>query len=424
MRYVVVGLHAAGRSACQWLRRADPACEIVGVDPSAGSLYARPLISYVLDGELPEHALVKDSAPFFENLGVQLKRAAAVGLDANRKRLILDSGEELAYDKLLAATGSAPRRVRLEGDGADHVCYFRGQADLARILAHVKSGGVAAVLGGGLVGFKLTHGLVARGMKVKLMVTSPRPLALNVDEYVGSWAGARFKEMDGVHLMTSTSVVRADVHGQGLRLTLDDGSTEDVDLVVAGKGVVPRFAWLAEAGPETDQGLLVDNRLMTSVEDVYAAGDAVQASDIVHERPLLNAIWPNAVEQGRVAALNMAAKGPAQGPAYAGSIAMNAIPIFGTHMVSVGMVNPRYTEGCEFITTTCHRGSYLNIVIRDGVIVGAVGLSAVPRLGELAHAVRTRMKVSRIPARWLKNPRNAAPLAGNTPWYKGSRVGA
>lgn len=408
MRCVIVGLHAAGRSACEWLRRVAPHAEILGVDPEPGPPYARPLISYVLDREIQIQDLQLADAGYWDRLGASILPERAVALDADRKRLTLASGRELGYDRLLLACGAAPRLVPLPGEAAKEICYFRGKADLERVLARVKPGGLAAVLGGGLVGFKLTMGLLARGMRVVLLVASPRPLALNVDAHVGAWAAAQFAATEGVDLRTRTEVVDATFAPDGrVRLSLADGTSLDADLVAAGKGVTPELGWLSAAGLAVNDGVLADNRLRTSAPDVFVAGDLAETWDLVHEAPRVNAIWPMAVEQGRIAALNMAGL---DSP-YDGSLAMNAIPLFGKHMVSIGAVNPRFTGDAQCVEAMGPAGSYLNLVFREQRLIGAIGLNAAPRLGELAWAVRRRMKQGDIPSHWLSNPVGAAPLA-------------
>jgi NAD(P)H-nitrite reductase large subunit len=267
---------------------------------------------------------------------------------------------------------------------------------------------MAAVLGGGLVGFKLTMGLLRRGMSVTLIVASPHPLSLNVDEYVGAWVGERLKNTPGVTLLTSTSVTSLEAGVfRPLRLALDTGGFLDADLVAAGKGVLPETGWLSGSGLECGYGVLADNRLRTSDERVYVAGDLAQAPDLVHGDRRINAIWPVAVEQGRVSALNMAGVKAA----YAGSMAMNAIPVFGSRMISVGVVNPAHTRGCEFVEAEGPRDSYLKLVFREDRLVGAVGLDAPPRLGELAFALKRGLRRRDLPQWWLNNPMNAAPLA-------------
>lgn len=408
MRHVVVGLHAAGRSACQWLRKVSPDAEIIGLDPSPQPVYSRPLISYVLAGEMsPDGMRVADDG-FWKRLGVTVLADAAVGLDADRGRLQLASGREVAYDRLLLACGARPRPAAVGGDAAGEVCFFRGRRDLDNVLSRVRPGGTAAVLGGGLVGFKLTMGLLKRGMQVALIVTSPRPLSLNVDAHVGEWVGARLANTPGVTLLTCTSVTSVDPGtAKPLRLALDSGATLDVDLVAAGKGVLPNTGWLDGSGLACDYGVLADGFLRASEERVSVAGDLAQAPDIVHGDRRTNAIWPVAVEQGRVAALNMAGVRAA----YAGSLAMNAIPVFGSRMISVGLVNPSLTRGCEFVDVGTPRGAYLKLVFREDRLVGAVGLDAPPRLGELAFAVKRGLRRRDIPARWLSDARTAAPLA-------------
>jgi len=408
MRYVVVGLHAAGRSACIWLRKADKAAEIIGVDPSPVPVYSRPLISYALAGEMAPGDMSVTGNDFWANIGVSLIKERAATLDPGRGSLVLASGKELAYDRLLLACGSRPRPVEAGGTLVGNVCFFRGRQDLERIQSQVVPGGMAAVLGGGLVGFKLTMGLLKRGMAVTLIVASPHPLSLNVDEYVGAWVGERLKNTPGVTLLTSTSVASVDPGlSRPLRLILDTGGFLDADLVAAGKGVLPETGWLSGSGLECDYGIMADKYLRTSDERIFVAGDMAQAPDLVHGDRRVNAIWPVAVEQGRVSALNMSGVKTA----YGGSMAMNAIPVFGSRMISVGAVNPSLTRGCEFVTAEGPPNSYLKLVFREDRLIGAVGLDAPPRLGELAFAIKRGLRRKDMPRWWLGNPKLASPLA-------------
>jgi NADPH-dependent 2,4-dienoyl-CoA reductase/sulfur reductase-like enzyme len=261
-------------------------------------------------------------------------------------------------------------------------------------------------------------GLLARGMRVHLLVTSPQPLALNVDERVGAWAAQQLAAQPGLSLRTKTSAERvAPGPSGGYRLTLDSGEVLDVDLVAAGKGVVPATGWLDSSGLDCAEGIPVDGRLQTAAPDVFAAGDTAVCRDLALDEPRLNAIWPLAVEQGRVAAWNMAGRDCA----YPGSMAMNSIPLFGRQMVSVGAVNPRLTKGCASEVVEDRQGRYLKLVFdgqhgQNGRLVGAVGLDAAPRLGELAWAVRRGLSRSAIPDHWRRAPDTAAPLAARTEW--------
>jgi NADPH-dependent 2,4-dienoyl-CoA reductase/sulfur reductase-like enzyme len=417
MRYVVVGLHAAGRSACAWLRRADPSAEIVGVDPSPVPVYSRPLISYALSGEMTPEAMTVAGDDFWTGLGVTLVRERAVRLEPDRARLTLASGTGLSYDRLLLACGARARPAGTAGSLAGEICLFRGRRDLSRILARVRPGGVAAVLGGGLVGFKLTMGLLAQGMAVDLIVSSPRPLSLNVDEHVGTWVGERLRDTAGVTLATNTSVTAVEPGTtRPLKLALSTGESLEVDLVAAGKGVIPEMEWLADSGLERDEGILTDGWLRASDDRVFAAGDLAQAPDAVWGDRRINAVWPVAVEQGRLAALNMAGvKTP-----YAGTLAQNAIPVFGSRMISVGVVSPALTRNCDVLITGGPRDSYLKLVFREDRLAGAVGLTAPPRLGELAFAVRRGLRRRDVPDWWLNNPKNAAPLAAPGSWLAGN----
>jgi len=408
MRFVVIGLHAAGRSACHWLRRLAPTAEIIGVDPGPEPPYARPLISHVLAGEIPPELLLLKDVDFFADHGVTLCRERAVGLNANCRLVTLASGRELPYDAVLLATGASPRPAGVSGPLAGDILYFRGRTDLSKILAGIRPGGVAAVLGGGLVGFKLTCGLLARGMTVRLMVASPRPLSLNVDATAGALVGAMLANRPGVELYTGVSVRRMEPgRERRYRLLLSDGTAHEVDLVAAGKGVIPSTDWLQGTGIGTPDGIPCDDFLETAAPGVFVAGDVAITNDVSLGGPRVNAIWPMAVEQGRYAAANMTG----QHSPYPGSLSQNAVPVFDSLMLSVGTVNPRYTGGCTFLTVSPSRKSYLNLVFRDDRLIGAVGLDAPPRLGELAAGIRRGLRRADIPDVWLRNPAGAAPLA-------------
>ena len=126
------------------------------------------------------------------------------------------------------------------------------------------------------------------------------------EHHVGECVGERLKNTPGVTLLTSTSVRSVEAGTDAaLRLDLDTGQSLEVDLVAAGKGVVPETGWLADSGLECDYGIVADAALRTTDARVYVAGDLAQAPDLVHGDTRVNAIWPVAVEQGRVAALNM-----------------------------------------------------------------------------------------------------------------------
>ena len=425
MRYVIAGLHAAGRSACAWLRRLDPGAEILGLDPEAAPAYARPLISHVLAGEIEPGLLDLAEADPFAALGVTVVPERAVALAPDRREITTESGRTLAYDRLLLATGASPRKVEMTGGGrpgAHPVVRPAGWPGRSAIsgAGRTSPGSRTASNPGawpwswaaGLVGFKLTVGLLARRMRVRLIVSSPPapgPERGRVPGRDHRTEPGRAAGRGAVHQHLG--------HGRGA----GPGAPLPAGFEHRGRGgggpgggrkrgVVPAVGWLAGTGLDDREGIPVDERLKTAAPDVYAAGDLARAYDVALGAPQVNAIWPLAVEQGRIAAWNMAGK---DAP-YPGGLAMNSIPMFGGHLVSVGAVNPRYTAGCEGLALEPRKGSYLKLVFRENTLVGAVGFNAAPRLGELAWAVRQGLTRERIPRAWLTNTVNAAPLAAAT----------
>jgi nitrite reductase (NADH) large subunit len=302
-RYVIIGASAAGSSAAETLRRHAPKAQITVVSDEKIT-YSKPLLSYYLAGHLGEEQLFFRAPDFYERYGIQRIHARAVGLRPEKSTVELSDGQNLQYDKLLLATGAAPRFPKIEGIRREGVFGLRKLEDAQGILARLPSTKRAVVLGGGLVGLKAAAALKERGLSVTVLVDSPHVLSQMLDESSARIFEKIF-EQNGVTIYTKAKpvAVLGTQHIEGVQLA--SGEVVECDVVVVGKGVDPRLELLEGTPIRKDYGVLVDDYLRTSVENIYAAGDVAQARDVLRGEPWINALWPCAVEQGRVAALNM-----------------------------------------------------------------------------------------------------------------------
>jgi len=179
------------------------------------------------------------------------------------------------------------------------------------------------------------------------------------------------------------------------RAYLRSGKVRECDLVVFGKGVRPNVDFLKGSGIKTNRGIIVDERQETNVEGVYAAGDVAETMDIVYGGRRVNALWPTAVEQGRIAALNMASK-----PAiYKGSIAHNMLEVFGLPIFTAGMGRE---EGPQVLRK---RGKdfYHKIVLDDGILKGVIFVGEVKNEGFYLFLMKNRVDVSPFTTALLNN---------------------
>ncbi len=397
-RYVIIGASAAGISAAETLRAADPHGEIVLISNEERPLYSRPLISYYLAGELTKDRLAYRPADFFERHDVRtLLGRRAVDVDPEAKRVLLDGDEELEYGQLLIATGAAPKLPEVDGSDQDGVLGFRTLADAEAIMERLPQVRDAVVLGGGLVGLKAAVGLKTRGVNVTVSVGSPHLLSQIVDAEAAEIYRDLLEDR-GIAVMTETRPAEIVGNGQveGVRLT--SGEELPAQLVVVGKGVNANLALVEGTDIRSDYGILIDEHCRSSVANVYVAGDAAQSYDVVREDYWTNQIWPCAVEQGRVAARNMAGLESV----YQGSMGMNSIQFFDLPVISAGLAGLRERDHDDERVEHPSPQRYRRLVFQGDRIVGFVLVGDVESAGIIRQLVEKGVHVGAFKDRLLK----------------------
>ena len=274
--FVVVGAGLAGAKAAETLRGEgfDGPVVLVGAEPERP--YERPPLSkqYLLGRADRDSVFVHDAGWYAEH-DVDLRTGVrAARLDPAAHRLTLDTGEELAYARLLLATGASPRRLPVPGADLDGVRYLRTLADADRLGTDLAGGGRrVVVVGAGWIGLEVAAAAQSHGNDVTVVEPQPTPLHAVLGAQMGR-VFARLHRDHGVELLTDT-VVR-EIRGSGGRVTtvVTDGHAGlPADLVVVGIGAIPNTALAASAGLEVDNGVVTDHALRASAVDVYAAGD-------------------------------------------------------------------------------------------------------------------------------------------------------
>jgi NAD(P)H-nitrite reductase large subunit len=401
--YVIVGASAAGVTAAEALRRHDAGAEIVMVSDER-AIYSRPLLSYYLAGKLDEDQLLYRPRDFFERYKIKTLFTRAVGLDTEKSQVHLQDGTTVAYDKLLLATGSSPRFPTIEGiKQKEGVFGLRKlEEDAKAILSWLPKAKRAVVLGGGLVGLKAAAALKERGLNVTVLVDSPHALSQMLDESSARIFEEIF-ERNGVPIRTKAKpVALLGKNNSGVEgVQLASGEVFACDLVVVGKGVDPNLELLEDTKLRKDYGVFVDDYLCTSIENIYAAGDVAQARDVLRGEAWINALWPCAVEQGRIAALNMLG----QETVYRGSMRQNSVQFFGVPVISAGLavltpgpLGGRSGEHDETLEFRPAPGIYRKIFLKDETIVGFVLVGDLPieRAGLLRILMDRRVNVAGV----------------------------
>jgi NADPH-dependent 2,4-dienoyl-CoA reductase/sulfur reductase-like enzyme len=171
-------------------------------------------------------------------------------------------------------------------------------------------------------------------------------------------------------------------------------------MVVIGKGVFPARGFVPKDKINVDAGILVDEHMQTSVAGVFAAGDVAESTDIARRTPWVNAIWPEAVAQGRIAGMNMAGH-PA---AYPGSLSRNVIRIFGLDVMTAGIVSPPETGDFEALSAADRRtGTYRKLVFKGDRLAGVALVNSIEQGGVLTALIQSATPV-RLPREALLKP--------------------
>ncbi len=400
MKHVIIGNGIAGVSAAEAIRMLDATADITLIGDETFPPYSRPMISYVLDGSQPHDKLPIRSEHFYEDRKITaLLGRRAGGIDVANRQVLLADGTRVDFNRLLIASGADPRPLKADGLDLENIFYMRTQDHAKQLVAALDGARRAVVLGGGLVGFKAAYGLLKRGLAVTMLITSGYPLSMQVDETAGHMILDELIRR-GLTVEVGVSVCAFEGNGSVQAAVTDTGARLPCDMVIIGKGVLPAHSFIPRDQIDVDLGLVVDEHLQTSVPGIYAAGDVAEMVDIARGCPWVNALWPEAAGQGRVAGLNMAGRPVA----YPGSLSRNVMRIFGLDVLTVGNVNPHKDKGCRVMQYGgAAQKYYRRLVLRDDVLAGAVMINRIEQGGVLRSLIENRVPI-RLPPETLIAP--------------------
>ena len=382
MRYVIIGGSAAAIGCIEGIRSVDKTGEIILITRETEWNYSRPLISYLLEGKTTRDKMWCRPDSFFTRNGVTVKAGVlATALDAGDRTVRLSTGERLAYDRLLAATGSRPFVPPIPGlETVERTFCFQTLSDASALAEALRPESRVLILGAGLTGVKCAEGIRGLCAQIAIADLAPRVLPAVLDDTAAAMVQARMEEK-GVRFYLNDSAAAF----RGNTARLQSGTELEFDVLVTAVGVRPNTQLVADAGGAVDRGILVDGRCATTLPDVYAAGDCAQGYDAVSGEKRMLPLWPNAMLQGETAGINMAG-GRAD---YTQGIALNASGVFGLHMITAGSY-----EGESF--TVQRDGSYKRLVTADGVLKGVIMVGDVSRAGIYTDLIRKKKLLSEI----------------------------
>lgn len=403
MRHIILGAGPAGVIAAETIRKHAPNDEIylVGDEPEAP--YSRMAIPYLLIGNIEEGGThLRHAGDHYQRLGIELKRNRAVKVDAAAKTVTMDDGGVHAFDRLLIATGSTPATPPIPGIAGPgvHPCWTL--ADARAIMQRARPGARVVQMGAGFIGCIIMEALAARGVQLSVVEMGDRM----VPRMMGPTAGGMIKawcERKGVAVYTGAKVVAIERDATPvMQVRLSTGQVLEADLVISATGVKPNIGFLADSGVRCLLGVLTDEHLQTSVPGIYAAGDCAEAFDKIAGKTIVSAIQPNAAEQARVAALNMAGK-PAT---LQGVTQINVLDTLG--LISASFGNWEGVTGGQHVELTepdaAPGGRHLSLQFDGDRLIGCNAIGWTQHVGVMRGLVEGQVRLGEWKDKLLHDP--------------------
>ena len=360
---VVVGNGMAGMRTVEELLKLAPGLydiTVFGAEPHGN--YNRILLSPVLAGEKNIDDIMIHTRQWYVDHGVTLHAGDPVlHIDRRRRMVRSRSGREVWYDRLLLATGSTPFIVPVPGHKLPGVIGFRDICDVDTMLEAARAGGVAVVIGGGLLGLEAANGLLRRGMQVTVVHVTDSLMNQQLDK-PASLMLKNALERQGLRFMLEAHTAEITGSKRVSAVRFRDGSAIPADLVVMAAGVRPNIALAQECGLHCERAIVVDDTLQTYDPRIYAVGECVQHRSATFG--LVAPIW----DQAKVCGAHLARSGHRR---YVQSAAATKLKVTGVDLYSVGDFIGG--EGTEDLVLRDPRGAiYKRLVLTRNRITGAV----------------------------------------------------
>ena len=405
-QYVIIGNGIAAARCIEGIRSVDEAGKITVISEEQHPVYCRPLISYYLEQKTDLEKINYRDADFYtKNNAEVLYGRRAVSLDPTKKIVEVDDGSRLPYDAVCVATGSSPFVPPFKGlDTVPKKFSFLTLDDTLALEQAIDETSRVLIVGAGLIGLKCAEGIVERVASVTVCDLADRVLSSILDTD-GAALMQEHLEEQGIRFFLSDS---AD-HFEGNRAVMQSGEIVDFDVLVLAVGVRANTGLVKDAGGDVNRGIVVTDRMETSLTGVYAAGDCAEGEDITSGQHKVIAILPSAAMQGFTAGVNMAGGDLV----FDKGLPMNSIGFFGLHAMTAGTYEGEmYEERTE--------KSLKRLFTKDDELKGFILIGCDERAGIYTSMIREKTPLSSVNFELMKK---AATTAAFSPEIRRKKFG-
>lgn len=393
MKYVIIGASAAGLSTAESIRKNDKTGEITILTREAFLPYSRPSISYFLKGKVAESDMYLRKPSYYKTNKINIVTNADVkSIDVDNK-LVKVGRKSYPYDKLCLATGSKPFMPPMKNvEGKTNTFTFLDLASTKAVKAYANKNTRAVVIGAGLIGMKAAEGLSKVCKSVDVVEFAPRILPSILDAKSSKSVKKYVEENGNIKFHLEDTVVEAKSKGKLINsVVLKSGNVIKCDMVVVAVGVRPETQLAEDAGLEVNRGIITNDQTMqTSNNDIYACGDCCVSTDMLDGSRKIIALWPNAVQQGRVAGSQMAGGSEI----IDGTYSVNAIDFYGLRICTCGLIN---AQGEQYFDKIKQNGDeYKRLVFEGNKLVGFVLINSSINAGIYTSLIANKVDLTTI----------------------------
>lgn len=375
-KYVIIGNGVAAVGCIEGIRSVDLDSKITVISEENHHVYGRPLISYYLENKTDLERMNYRSKDFYEKNGCEvLYGRKAVKIDTAAKKVILDDGKKLPFNEVCVATGSSPFVPPFEGlDSVENKFTFQTLDDALSLEKAATKDSKVLIVGAGLIGLKCAEGLYGRVEIITVCDLADRILSSIFDSDSAELM-QRHIESKGINFLLGNTVSRFDK----TKAYMKSGEQIDFDILVLAVGVRPNTALVKETGGEVNRGIIINDRMETSIKHIFAAGDCTEGDDSSVGAKRVLALLPNAYMQGHTAGINMAGGEKV----FDKAIPMNSIGFFGLHAMTAGNAEGEvYEEKGE--------NSLKRLFTKDGCLAGFILIGITERAGIYTSLIREK----------------------------------
>ncbi len=398
--YVIIGNGVAAAGCIEGIRSIDKAGRITVISEETHAVYCRPLISYYLEGKTDLSRMKYRGDDFYEKMQCRvLYGHRAVHIQDDVRTVELDDGTKLPYTDLCIAAGASPFIPSIDGLDSVRNRYSFITLDDALALEHaLDQNSRVLIIGAGLIGLKCAEGIKSRVSEVSVCDLSDHILSSILDSECAALM-QKHLEKHGIRFYLDDSVVCLNNN----KADMKSGAVVEFDTIVLAVGVRPNTALIRDIGGKVDRGIIVDERMQTSVAGIYAAGDCTEGYDISSGQKRVLAILPNAYMQGHTAGVNMSGGSEV----FDRAIPMNSVGFFGYHTMTAGAYDGDIYEEKS-------NDSIRRFFTKDDMLKGFILVGCNERAGIYTSLIRDKTPLSSLNFDILKKAATTAAFSAET----------